>query len=85
MLPVIESLFVGNDAVAKMRPRMHEVTYGEAVHLYQRRASCCRWYLLPQGELCASCPLVSDAERVQRNLAWMKKQLERPGSSDGHE
>ncbi len=84
MLPVIESLFVGNDAVAKMRPRMREVPCGEAVPLYQRRASCCRWYLLPQGELCTSCPLVSDAERVHFDLAWMKKQLERPGSGDSH-
>ena len=84
MLPVIEALFAGSDEVARMRPRMHPVSYGEAVHLYQRRASCCRWYLLPQGELCASCPLVSDDERVQRNLAWMKKQLERSVSSGGH-
>ena len=84
MLPVIESLFVGNDDVFKMRPRMHAVAYGEAVHLYQRRASCCRWYLLPQGELCASCPLVSDEERVRRNLAWMKQQLERSVSTGGH-
>lgn len=84
MLPVIESLFDGNDVVAKMRPRMHAVAYGEAIHLYQRRASCCRWYLLPQGELCASCPLVSDDERVRRNRAWMKKQLERSVPSGGH-
>lgn len=84
MLPVIESLFDGNDVVAKMRPQMHAVAYGEAIHLYQRRASCCRWYLLPQGELCASCPLVSDDERVRRNLAWMKKQLERSAPSGGH-
>lgn len=84
MLPVIDAFFTGNDDVAKMQPRMHAVAYGEAVHLYQRRASCCRWYLLPQGELCASCPLVSHEERVQRNLAWMKKQLERAVPSGGH-
>jgi hypothetical protein len=84
MLPIIDSLFAGDDEVARMRPRMHLVAYGETVHLYQRRASCCRWYLLPQGELCASCPLVSDDERVQRNLAWMKKQLERSAPNGGH-
>jgi hypothetical protein len=84
MLPMIESFFAGNDLVTKMQPRMHAVACGETVHLYQRRASCCRWYLLPQGELCASCPLVSDEERVQRNLVWMKKQLERSVPSGGH-
>jgi hypothetical protein len=84
MLPVLESLFAGDDEVAKMRPRMHAVAWAGVVHLYQRRASCCRWYLLPQGELCASCPLVADDERVRRNLDWMKKQLERSTPSGGH-
>jgi ferric iron reductase protein FhuF len=84
MLPVIEALFAGNDDVARMQPRLHAVAYGDAVHLYQRRASCCRWYLLPQGELCASCPLVSHDERMQRNLAWMKKQQERSVPTGGH-
>ena len=42
---------------------------------YQRRASCCRYYLLPQGSLCASCPLVSDEERLAKNLDWMREQL----------
>jgi hypothetical protein len=56
---------------------VHEVTYLGATHVYQRRASCCRIYLLPGQELCASCPLVSQGERVERNRAWMKVQLER--------
>ena len=29
-------------------------------------------YLLPQMELCASCPLVSHEERFARNLEWLK-------------
>jgi hypothetical protein len=48
-------------------------TLGEVTHLYQRRASCCRYYLLPRGSLCACCPLVSQKERERRNLEWMKK------------
>lgn len=47
-----------------------------------KTGSCCLWYLLPQGELCAGCPLVSGGERVQRNRAWMKKQFERPVNPD---
>jgi FhuF 2Fe-2S C-terminal domain len=75
MLPLIERLFAGHDVVADMQPRMDVVTYGPATHLYQRRASCCRYYLLPEGGLCASCPLVSDADRLARNRAWMQTQL----------
>lgn len=84
LLPLIDAFFEGSDVVAAMRPRMHAVTYGHATHLYQRRASCCRYYLLPQGDLCASCPLVSHDERVQRNREWMKTQLERQGKAAGH-
>jgi ferric iron reductase protein FhuF len=76
-LPVIQSFFQGSDDVARMQPRLHPVTLDNITHLYQRRASCCRYYLLPQGSLCASCPLVSQEERVARNLEWMKKQLAR--------
>jgi ferric iron reductase protein FhuF len=76
-LPVIQSFFQGADEVASMQPKLHPVTLGSVTHLYQRRASCCRYYLLPQGSLCASCPLVSQEERLVRNLEWMKKQLAR--------
>jgi hypothetical protein len=70
-------VFSGDDLVAIMQPRVHEVTYMDVTHIYQRRASCCRIYLLPQKELCASCPLVSQEERLERNRAWMKTQIER--------
>ena len=82
--PVIEDLFDGPDLVSAMRPRLHAVTYGPATHLYQRRASCCRFYLLPQGELCASCPLVSQEERLRRNREWMQTQAERRTKVAGH-
>jgi hypothetical protein len=85
VLPVLAGLFAGDDEVARMRPRFHEVRYRDAVHLFQRRASCCRFYLLPNGELCASCPLVSHHDRVEKNLAWMKTQLDREGPGSGHE
>jgi hypothetical protein len=84
MLPVIETFFAGDDDPAAMQPRMHPVTCDNVTHLYQRRASCCRYYLLPQGDLCASCPLVSHDDRLARNLEWMKTQLERQARRQGH-
>ena len=83
-LPVLQDFFAGDDLVSQMQPRVHEVTCLGVTHLYQRRASCCRIYLLPQMELCASCPLVSQEERLARNRAWMKTQLERQGEKRGH-
>lgn len=75
-LPIVEAFFAGDDIVAATQPRLHPVTLGDVTHLYQRRASCCRYYLLPQGSLCASCPLVSQEERIKLNLEWMRKQLQ---------
>lgn len=82
--PQLDALFAGNDVVAEMRPAMRTVSYGGETHLYQRRASCCRFYLLPTGNLCASCPLVSDEERTRRNIVWMQTQAERKLQARGH-
>lgn len=77
LVPELEAFFAGADLVAAMQPRMHAVSVDGVTHLYQRRASCCRIYLLPGGELCASCPLVGDEERRARNEDWMRRQLGR--------
>lgn len=82
--PEIEALFAGEDIVFEMRPLMHAVTFRDHTHLYQQRASCCRYYLLPQGDLCASCPLVTHEERLARNQEWMRKQIERVDIGAGH-
>jgi ferric iron reductase protein FhuF len=74
-LPVVQAFFEGDDEISRMQPNLHPVTLGDITHLYQRRASCCRYYLLPQGSLCASCPLVSHEERLAKNLDWMREQL----------
>jgi ferric iron reductase protein FhuF len=84
VLPHIQGLFAGDDVVAEMQPTMRVVSHRGATHLYQRRASCCRYYLLPEGDLCASCPLVSDEERLAKNRAWMEAQLERQAQRRGH-
>jgi hypothetical protein len=83
-LPELDAFFAGDDIVTEMQPRLHAVAYRGATHLYQRRASCCRFYLLPQGKLCASCPLVPHEERLARNRAWMKQQLDASVERRGH-
>ena len=60
---VLDEFFSGDDVVAEMRPGVTAVESGRRVHLHVRRASCCRFYLVPAGGLCASCPLVSENER----------------------
>jgi len=54
---MLDAFFTGEDVVAEMRPGVTPVDSGGKVHLHLRRASCCRFYLVPAGGLCVSCPL----------------------------
>lgn len=83
-LPMIDAFFAGDDIVSLARPRLHAVGWEGVTHVFQRRASCCRYYLLPQGHLCTSCPLVPHDERLARNREWMRTQHERRRVTGGH-
>lgn len=54
----LDAFFAGDDVVWEMRPDVTPVESGGGVQLRLRRASCCRFYLVHGGNLCASCPLV---------------------------
>jgi hypothetical protein len=56
-----------------MSPAFHAVSHLNKTRIYQRRASCCLYFRLPNTHYCASCPLVSQSERVKRNKEWMEK------------
>ncbi|MGH7649582.1 MAG: (2Fe-2S)-binding protein [Gemmatimonadaceae bacterium] len=58
---MLDAFFSGDDIVAEMRPEVTAVESGGLVRLRQRRASCCRFYLVPGGGLCGSCPLAAQA------------------------
>jgi hypothetical protein len=75
-LPWVRQFFAGNDVVSQMQPQFYPVTYQHLTHVYHRGASCCRYYLLRQGRYCASCPLISQEERLQRQQAWMEHLIE---------
>lgn len=57
---MLDAFFSGDDIVAEMRPEVIPVESGGMIRIRQRRASCCRFYLVPGGGLCASCPLVAE-------------------------
>jgi hypothetical protein len=56
-----------------MRPWFYAVAHNGLVRIYHRRASCCLYYRIPDAAYCASCPLVSHAERVRRNKEWIDR------------
>jgi hypothetical protein len=72
-LPWAHQFFAGTDVVAQMQPQFYPLTYRHVTHVHHRGASCCRYYRLRQGHYCASCPLISHEERLQRQHTWMKR------------
>ena len=68
-----EHFFDGHDLVAQMRPAFYLVTYHQRTRIFHRRSACCRYYLMPKGSYCASCPLIPDKERIVRNKVWMEQ------------
>jgi hypothetical protein len=75
-VPWVQCFFAGNDIVAQMQPQFYPVTYQHVTHVYQRAASCCRYYRLRQGYYCTNCPLISQEERLQRQRDWMQYLIE---------
>jgi hypothetical protein len=69
-------LLCGTDLAAKTQPTFYPVTCGAFTRMYYRSSSCCRYYLLPNKQYCASCPLLKDDVRVERNVKWMRQSLE---------
>jgi hypothetical protein len=59
--------------MANAQPRFYPVTHFGLTRIYHRRATCCLYFKLPQGNLCASCPLVGQEERVRRNKEWIDR------------
>jgi len=70
-----KALLSGSDIVAETQPHFYPVTCETTTRMYYRSSSCCRYYLLPKKQYCASCPLIPDDVRVERNVAWMKRDL----------
>ena len=70
------ALFRGNDVIAQSQPRFYPVTYNTFTRMYYRSSSCCRYYLLPDKQHCAQCPLIEEDHRVRRNVEWLRKSLE---------
>lgn len=78
-LQFVLQLFEGDDLISQMQPHFYPVTYSNMTHMYHRRASCCRYYRLEKRQYCASCPLISQEEGVQRIREWMKTHFAHTG------
>lgn len=63
-------------------PAMYTVQGGRNSRTCQRRSACCLYFKSSARYFCASCPIIPEAERLERNRAWVASQpaLDQPPS-----
>lgn len=55
------------------RPHLYSIETDGQSRVCQRRAACCLYYKSEKNNYCASCPLVPELERLQRNADWVSQ------------
>jgi hypothetical protein len=71
--------FAGDHFVSLTQPRFCAVTQEDRTKYFHVRSACCRYYLAPTGSLCATCPLLDDLPRRERNLDCVNRYEWAPG------
>jgi hypothetical protein len=55
-------------------PALYDVHGGHTTRTCQRRSACCLYFKSSARYFCASCPIIPEFERLERNRAWVAKQ-----------
>jgi hypothetical protein len=68
------ALFALHPELSRAAPELYEVCEADSACTCQRRAACCLYFKRPGQPFCASCPLLPEAERLERNRQWVRAQ-----------
>lgn len=59
--------------LAESLPHWYFISEQGKNHYFHVRASCCLYFKGKSRHFCASCPVIKDEERIERNRRWIKK------------
>jgi hypothetical protein len=59
--------------IARAAPALYEVRSGDTTRYCQRWGSCCLYFKVTERRFCMACPIVPDAERMERQRASLTK------------
>ena len=65
------------DLVPELRraaPTLYAVAGGRNARTCQRRSACCLYFKGSARHFCASCPIIPETERLERNRSWVASQ-----------
>jgi hypothetical protein len=67
--------------IARAAPELYEVSSGGMARTCQKLRACCLYYKRSGRLFCANCPIIPEAERLERNRAWVADQRPRGAQS----
>src|SRR5215475_3221519 len=60
--------------IKRAAPELYEVRSAGNSRTCQKLRACCLYFKSGMGQFCACCPIIPDAERLERNLSWVAAQ-----------
>jgi hypothetical protein len=66
-----QAIFAALPELRSAAPELYEVASGGYKRTCQRRAACCLYFKNDKRYFCASCPIITETERLERNRAWI--------------
>jgi hypothetical protein len=68
------AIFGALSELQQAAPELYEVASGGCVRTCQRRAACCLYFKSDKRYFCASCQIIPESERLERNRVWVARQ-----------
>jgi hypothetical protein len=76
------ALFALAPEIARAAPELYEVRSGGAARTCQKLSACCLYFKSSDNrQFCACCPIIPEAERLERNRSWVTAQAPRACNS----
>jgi hypothetical protein len=60
--------------IKRASPELYEVQSAGNSRTCQKLRACCLYFKSGKGQFCACCPIIPDAERLERNRSWVAAQ-----------
>jgi len=57
--------------INRAAPQLYEVQSGGVSRTCQKLGSCCLYFKISDRQFCASCPIIPESERLERNRSWV--------------
>ena len=70
-----EAIFAATPELRRAAPALYEIRVGESVRTCHRRSACCLYFKSATRYFCASCPIIAESERLERNRSWVAQQI----------